>query len=52
MDGFIAHEHWRGQYVTVSRRDNNDAAIAVATAHGGQGRVYHIKDGIQHLLES
>jgi hypothetical protein len=24
----------------------------VATAHGGQGRVYHIKDGIQHLLEA
>jgi len=34
MDGFIAHEHWRGQYVTVSRRDNNDAAIAVAGPRG------------------
>ena len=29
-----------------------EAAIAVATAHGGQGRVYHIKDGIQQLLEA
>ncbi|WP_019954876.1 histidine phosphatase family protein [Yoonia vestfoldensis] len=29
-----------------------DAAITVPTAHGGQGRVYHLKDGVQSLLDA
>jgi probable phosphoglycerate mutase len=29
-----------------------DAAIASPTPHGGQGRVYHVKNGVQTLLEA
>lgn len=28
-----------------------EGAVAVSTVHGGQGCVYHLKDGVQNLLE-
>lgn len=28
-----------------------DAAVSVRTVHGGQGCVYHLKDGVQNLLD-
>ena len=34
MDGFIAQERWRGQYVTVSRQDSDDISIAVSGPRG------------------
>lgn len=34
MNGFIAEEHWRGQYVTVRRQANDTVSIAVAGPRG------------------
>ncbi|MDQ1246863.1 MAG: hypothetical protein QG597_1231 [Actinomycetota bacterium] len=34
MNGFIAQEHWRGQYLTVTRQNADAVAIAVSGPRG------------------
>ena len=50
MNGFFAQEHWRGQYVNVSRRDNNEVTIAVSGPQGAHKSYVELSSEQAHQL--
>ncbi len=50
MNGFFAQEHWRGQNVNVSRRDNNEVTIAVSGPRGAHKSYVELSAEQAHQL--